>query len=436
MNNDKQKKQNSGTGRFSGGKRPRDDRNTNNGPYSRSSPGSGDVPEEKPVYKGEVYFSNPPRQNNPDFRSNTGKKRKKKGFFAANIALFSVLIVIFTSALVLSAVAVSCINDVLAIGRKSDVVTVKIPEGSDTDDILKILKKNGLIKQRLFCKLFVDASARIKKSRKPEYLNGVYYIRADMGVEAMLDEFKSVQKTAQTVRLVFPEGWTIYQMFDKLDEYNVCRMDYLTAALEETKFSYSFLSSLNDENSRTLKLEGYFFPDTYEFYENENANSAIRRFLTNFNEKWTDQYADRAKQLGLTVDEIIIIASIIQREAANDKQMAAVSSVIHNRLNNTHAYPALECDSTSDYITNFIKPVLGEEVASSFSGSYNTYTFREGLPPGPICNPGIKAIEAALYPEDTDYFYFQHDKSGKIYMAKTLDEHNRNSIEVLKVNNN
>lgn len=139
MNNDNQKKQNSGAGRFSDGKRPRDDYS----PYSRSSPGSGDVPEEKPVYKGEVYFSNPPRQNNTGFRSNTGKKRKKKGFFAANIALFSVLIVIFTSALILSAVAVSCINDVLAIGRKSDVVTVNIPEGSDTNDILKILKKTA-----------------------------------------------------------------------------------------------------------------------------------------------------------------------------------------------------------------------------------------------------------------------------------------------------
>ncbi len=389
--------------------------------------------DEQPTYKGEVYFSNPPKAVNiQPVKSNTDIHRKMNGRVNVNIITFLSIVIIST--VILSSIAISCINDILAINRSSEIVTINIPENANTKEVIKILNENGLVKQRVFCNIFTDLTEKMKKSKKPEYLNGVYYIKSNIGLEAMLNECKSVQVSAETIKLVFPEGWSIYQMIKKIDEYNVCKSDYLYAALAETKFDYPFVSAIKVNDKRTQSLEGYFFPDTYEFFINENANSALRRLVSNFDEKWTDDYTQRTQELGISIDDVITIASIIQKEAANEDQMTLISSVIHNRLAKSSEFPALDCNSTKDYITNFVKPVLGEANANTYMDAYNTY-ITVGLPPGPICNPGLKAIEAALYPQDTNYYYFQHDDSGKIYMAKTLDEQNKNTMEVLRANN-
>lgn len=396
--------------------------------------------DEKPVAKGEIYFSNPPRAMSaaavaaaPGKAKSRRKNNRLKSYVLGNVKTVTVFLLIVAVSLVVSVVAISCVNDVLAIGRKDDVVTVSIPEKANTDEVLDILSSEGLIKQRWFCGMFCNYTAKIKNSKIPVYLSGVYYIRSDMGVEAMLNTFKSVPKTAETATLTFPEGYTAYQIADKIAEFKVCDKDYLYAALKEANIEYPFLAGLEKDEKRTQYYEGYLFPDTYEFYIDENPNSILRKLLDNFQKKWTAKYAKRAEDLGLTTDEVIIIASIIQKEAADSTQMALISSVLHNRLNNASAYPMLSCDSTAFYITNFVKPSVGEGQAEAYLTEYNT-NISDGLPPGPICNPGSEAIKAALYPKDTDYFYFQHDKSGKIYMAKSLQEHNANLIEVLRAN--
>ena len=113
--------------------------------------------------------------------------------------------------------------------------------------------------------------------------------------------------------------------------------------------------------------------------------------------------------------------------------MGLVSSVIHNRLDNSVSWPLLGCDSTTNYISSYVAPNVSSSLAMAYENAYDTYT-QQGLPPGPICNPGDDAIKAALYPDDTDYFYFRHDKYGEIYMAKTQAEHDANGREVLRVN--
>ncbi|MEI6578195.1 MAG: endolytic transglycosylase MltG [Eubacteriales bacterium] len=389
--------------------------------------------EEQPTYKGEVYFSNPPKADTPRPIKNkkTSLKMKRRKAKLTATALLSIIVVF---SMLLSSIAISCVGDILAIHRSEEIITVNIPEGADTNQIIKILNKSGLIKQRIFCDIFTGLVSKIKKSKTPKYLNGVYYVKSNLGLEAMLNEFKSAQVTAETVKLVFPEGWTIYQMIDKIAEYKVCNADYLYTALNDTKFNYTFVSQIKTNENRAQKLEGYFFPDTYEFFTNENANSVIRRFLTNFNEKWVVSYSHRAKKIGMSMDEILIIASIIQKKAANSDQMPLISSVLHNRLNKSSMFPALECNSTKDYVTKYVKPLIGGEELTKYLLSYNTYT-TQGLPPGPICNPGINAIEAALYPKETNYYYFQHDDSGEIYLAKTLAEQNANTMLVLRANN-
>ncbi len=386
-----------------------------------------------PNYKGEIYFSNPPRNLAEKTEKPSAKKKGKH--FSTNLIIFLSIVLLATS--FLTYIAISCINDVLAINREEgegNIVTVSIPEDATTKDIIKILDQNGLIKQQAFCNIFMRFVNKMKGTEDPKYLNGVYYVNANDGIESMLNQFKSAQSAAKTVKLVFPEGWSLFQMIKKLEDNKVCKSEYLFAALNETGFNYSFVGAIDTSSNRTQKFEGYCFPDTYEFFVEENANSVINRLLANFESRWSDTYTKKAQAMGMSTDEIISIASIIQKEAANAEEMALISSILHNRLAKPSVYPALECDATKDYIIRVVKPVLGEAKANSYFDAYNTY-LSPGLPPGPICNPGINAIEAALNPKETNYYYFQHDKFGKIYLGKTLDEHNSNTMEVLRVNN-
>lgn len=399
--------------------------------------------EEQPKYKGEIYFSNrkPAKPVAPVTDKKTTVKRtstpKKKTKFNSFVAVFVSVVLVFTAAL--SGIAISCINDILAISRSEETVTINIPNGATTNEIIEILSDNGLVKQKTFCKIFYSAMDWFKNLNKekkpgpPTYLSGVYYVQKNLGLEGFLTEFKEVRKSADTVSLAFPEGWTIYQMFDRLEKYGVCSKDKLIASLQGTTFENDFVSELPSDYNRTFALEGYFYPDTYEFYEDSDPNSVIRKFLDTSESKWSEEYEEQRKKLGYTRDEIMIIASIIQREAANTEQMGLVSSVLHNRLTHSVSWPTLGCDSTANYIKSYVAGNVSEADAVNFEQKYNTY-FVQGLPPGPICNPGDDAINAALFPDDTDYYFFRHDKYGEIYMAVTQSEHDANGVKVLKAN--
>ena len=404
-----------------------------------------DEDDHTPQYKGEVYFSSRRPQRKPSQPSqapasnsnSSASKSKKTKAFNSVLAVFLAVVLVFTTAF--SAIAITCINDVFALNRSDEIVKITVPQDSTTSSIIDILDDEGLIKQKLFCKLYYNLVTFLKNLNKdpkpgePEYLSGVYYVQKNLGLEGYLNEFKEVQKTADTITLVFPEGWTIYQIFNKISEFGVCSKEELYASLEGTDFENSFIKDIPQDKNRTFTLEGYIYPATYEFYEKSDANSIIRKFLEASDAKWTDEYEARRIELGLTRDEVITIASIIQREAANKKQMGLVSSVIHNRLDNSVSWPLLGCDSTTNYISSYVAPIVPASSAAAYNNAYDTYS-QPGLPPGPICNPGDDAINAALYPEDTNYFYFRHDKYGEIYMARTQSEHDANGREVLRVN--
>ncbi|MPN34248.1 Endolytic murein transglycosylase [bioreactor metagenome] len=156
--------------------------------------------------------------------------------------------------------------------------------------------------------------------------------------------------------------------------------------------------------------------------------------MANFEKKWTPEYTKRAKELGYSVTQIITIASIIQKEAADVDQMAGISAVIHNRLKHAVDYPLLQCDSTIKYVELYASKLFDESKIKQYSQYYDTYT-TTGLPAGPICNPGLAAIKAALYPEEgSDNLYFCHDKNGKVYYASNDIEHSKNIAITIKVN--
>ena len=236
-----------------------------------------------------------------------------------------------------------------------------------------------------------------------------------------------------TVTVTFPEGFTLVQIAEKLEESKVCSASEFIALTNNYEYiqtlGYTFTEGITNPEERAFCLEGYIFPDTYEFYKNESAERALRRFLDNTERKLTAQYKQRAEDLGYTIDEIITLASIVQEESFTNESVKNVASVLHNRLKSP-SFPKLQCDVTIHYINDYVtdsKYLTGNK--SIFAEKYNTYKC-EGLPLGPITNPGIAAIEAALYPAETDYYYFVTDSDWNYYYASTYAQHKVNCNKV------
>ncbi len=397
----------------------------------------------KPVQKSAVTAK---KVSNGRNKKKSNKRNKKYDFI--NSVLVACVCVIFISILTVtvSTVAMTTINDILVIDKSGndDYISVYIPpEATEYEQVFEIIKNSGLIKQplitNLFCKFRHYDEVMVKNKETNQYENvrikyspGTYFLNAEMGIESILEEIMvSSSGYKDTVRLTFPEGWTVAQVFQKLEKYGVCQAEKLYANLDITGEEYNFISGIGVINGRYLKAEGYLFPDTYDFFIGENAGSVIKKLFNNFEAKWKDEYNSRCKELGMSVDQIITIASIIQREAKDTTQMDVISSVIHNRLKDSATYPSIDMNSTKDYILSLKEfNILSDFYYSLYLNSYNTYS-NQGLPPGPICNPGAAAVRAALYPDDTDYRFFCHNDAGEIFLAETASEHQANAEKVL-----
>ncbi len=394
--------------------------------------------------KPSSHNTKPPVKKAPPTGQPKNKTARNYNIVKGLLATFVCLIFITIVTVSVSTIALSFINDILVLGGSTGTsVLVEIPEGAEYEEVFDVLKDKGLIKQpfvtNLFCKFrnYHEVQVRDENgnlvTKRIKYEPGPYYLDTDAGVEKMLETIMVRGNVAKdTIRLTFPEGWSIAQIFQKIEKYDVCETDKLYANLDFIGEQYEFLNNIEMKNGRYLRAEGYLFPDTYDFFIGENASSVIKKLLNNYEAKWKKEYNTRLKELGMTRDDIMNIAAMIQREAKDSTQMAVISSVVHNRLKDSATYPNLEMNSTKDYISSLKQYNLFSDVYfSMYLDKYNTYS-QPGLPPGPICNPGIRAIEAALYPADTDYYFFCHDTStGEIYLAETAAEHQENTSKVL-----
>lgn len=230
----------------------------------------------------------------------------------------------------------------------------------------------------------------------------------------------SGETTRETARLTFPEGYSVRQIAARLEENGVCSAGEFISAADDPASLEGFSFKIPNPSERIFLLEGYLFPDTYDFYVGENAASVLKKFLRNTESKLTPELRERAEKSGFTVDEILTLASVIQREANGPAEMGKISSVVRNRLASDD-FPRLQCDAPSFYLRSDAKPYTDAETYRKFVALYNTYD-REGLPAGPINNCGLDAVKAALYPEQTDYYFFFTDKNGKYYYSETWEE--------------
>lgn len=222
----------------------------------------------------------------------------------------------------------------------------------------------------------------------------------------------SQPEAAQTVTLTFPEGFTLSQVGDRLQAHGVCKKaDFVKAAQTYDFNYYSLVKAIPSDPHRAYKLEGYLYPDTYQLYVNMKPQDAVGRFLRNAQKRIAGY-----SYSGMTTDQVVTLASIIEREADDAENMKKVSAVFHNRLKQGMI---LQADSTRDYCNNYLIPVFGDQ----YKYYYNTYPGRaKALPAGPICNPGAAALQAAAHPASVDYLYFATGTNHKYYYGKTQEE--------------
>lgn len=216
-----------------------------------------------------------------------------------------------------------------------------------------------------------------------------------------------------TVTVTIPEGFTVSQIAARLQANGVCSEADFLSAVNTYPFTEASTKAIPYDSSKMcFRLEGYLFPDTYQFYQNMKAQDAIGKMLSNADSQIAGKYNFQT----------VILASIIQKEVPDTVGMKNASSVFHNRLNNTKQFPYLGSDATVKYLTNYIHSVdtaMGSDLVDKYKYFYNTDNRVHGLPAGPICNPGLQALDAAANPASTNYLYFASDTSGHYTFSAT-----------------
>ena len=363
------------------------------------------------------------RKRKAQARKKKKRAMRRKSHLQSLLLVTLVLAFVFVASYMLKIPIMGCVNDLLAIDRDSNEIRVVVQDGMHVDDVIDLLAEKDLIYSADFCKL---AAKLLDYSEEDVYLEGTYQLSPDMGLEGMLKEIMASGLKQNTVTLTFPEGYTVDQIVAKLSENDVASATALYQVINgpEIRSKYEFLQTIIDSDDRYNVLEGYLYPDTYEFYIGEEPDSVIEKFLNNFQRRWTSEYDEFATEQGMTTDEIITLASILEKEAFDAQQMPLISSILYNRVRSS-SFPFINCDSTKNYVEAFRQNVPTEEQFQHLAAEYDTYE-KTGLPVGAICNPGADAIKAALHPDATEFYYFLHDSDGKIYVARTQEEHEAN----------
>lgn len=293
---------------------------------------------------------------------------------------------------------------------KGHQVMVKIPAGSTVREIADILDDEGIIDHPMIFRFWE------KLGRDNVFQQGGHLVGRGQSYGNIIKKLTSTPDVGayETVTVVIPEGYEARMIAKKLSDMGLVDEERFMEELEKGDFDFDFISEIDRKENR---LEGYLFPATYELMVGESEHDIINRMLTAFNQRIVPLYKQSGTSYSL--DEIVTMASIVEREAANDSERGKVASVFYNRLKNDMAFGSC---ATVQYIIKERKDVLSNSDIK-IKSPYNTY-INKGLPIGPIASPGESSVKAALYPEDTDYLYFaaRADGSENVF-TRTNEEH-------------
>lgn len=353
-------------------------------------------------------------QREESARRTQSDRRKRKKPSAGRTAS---LVLLYVAGVIGASVLLACVGwilagDVLALNKEPKTVTITISNEDSFGDVVNRLEDEGLIEYKWLFKLFAAITGG-----GHDVTMGTYTLNTDMDYRALLSGMSATSATKAEVTITITEGMNLSQIFDLMEDRGVASKEDLMEQAANYDYAFDFLQDipLGDAN----RLEGFLYPDTYQFYTPHNTVYAINKLLVRFDEVYDETMREQVANSGYSLREILTIASLIERETDGEDQ-DQIASVIYNRLNNpdagTQGY--LQIDATLVYINGGKQPT---EADKSIDSPYNTYKYK-GLPPAPIANPGKEAIQAALNPASTDYFYYALGDDGKHHYFKTYDQ--------------
>lgn len=364
----------------------------------------------------------PQERRNSDYReagrrsrsSSPAPRRRRSAARSASFAVLYAVAVIGVSAL-LACVGWIAASDVLALNKEEHSVTVTITPEDSYDDVVDMLKDNGLIEYKSLFKLF----SAITGGKDKIASSGTFTLNSDMDYRALISGISANSASRAVVDVTIPEGYTVAQIFQLLEEKGVATVEDLNETAATHDYAFSFLQDIPLGDPE--RLEGYLFPATYEFYTPHNPLYAINKMLQTFDAQFTDEMRQEVADSGRTIHEVLTVASMIEKETDGEDR-GKIASVIYNRLNNpgasagTNGY--LQIDATLAYLNGGKVPT---EADKSIDSPYNTYLYK-GLPAGPISNPGLESIQAAMNPNSTSYYYYALGDDKVHHYFKTYSE--------------
>ncbi len=404
----------------------------------------------------------------PKIMRRNSKNTKSKGCV---IALVYAAIVCSISAL-LSFYIIVGLNDMFGLVKEESEITVDIPKDATLDQVTTILDENGIVEYPFFFKLYAGFT------NDTSFKAGTFVLNTKSDYDQIIRKLtKPATADNSIVKVTIPEGYTVEQIGELLEEYCVCEKEAFINSVQYADFSsYDFVNYIPTSETRIYRLEGYLFPSTYDFYIWGGSKHAITKMLAAFEDNVLEgsdydydeitnssQSADKKKkkktELGKKLDKIIIMASVVEREVPSPDDMKKVASVFYNRLNNpkvqgtggmlqsdaTRWYPfataaalkeskKITASEKENWIENHkgsytmtaTNPTTGVSETKTFDTSlYDTYVVA-GLPAGPICCPGLNSINAAISPASTNYYFFYSKSDGTTLFAETYSQHEDN----------
>ena len=357
-----------------------------------------------------------------------------------------ILLVVFLLLLLAAGAAVRfAYNEIHGNGAPgSTEVTVSIPQGSGVAAIANKLKEAGVIRSAYLFRWYVG-----EKGAAAKLQYGDFELTTGSSYDALISTLSQYAK-AETVRVTIPEGTTAIAIAQKMEAAGLCTAEEFLKEANEGDFSaytfWQYVPEDKDAPNRFMKCEGYLFPETYDFLKDDTVHNYVATFYAQFDAQFTAEMYATLKEQGMTLPELVTLASFVQEEAGNS-QDSNVAQVFRNRLAEGSPYPRLQSNTSShiqsdadnNYLWNWVAPYYGgwDDIPENILAAYDTYSCT-GLPAGPISNPGLAAIKAALEPqpdeEAKDAYFFVTDLKGNYYYAHTLAEHNANCKTAAAVN--
>ncbi len=352
------------------------------------------------------------------------KTYRVAGFFAGILNTVSYVLLIVGISLIISTFGILVANDVLALVKDGGEVQVELTAESTPKQVGELLLEKEAIGYPWAFELFS------KLKHVETFEPGSFKLDRSMDYNQMIAALRDDHVEATVVRVTIPEGYNLKDICALLVEKNVVKEDAFWQVANNYDFAHYMLADVPMVENR---LEGYLFPDTYDFYANSekvnaeaHAVDVINKMLNNFVNKYTKAMRNLTEAKGMTIADVVKVASLVEKEAKMDGERTTIAGVIYNRLNSDN-FPYLQIDASILYATGHKEQLTAEDL--QIDSPYNLHT-NSGLPPTAICNPGVACMMAAIQPENHKYYYYVAKPDGSHLFNRNLDGHNKDKADI------